>query len=450
MLGVGPKARAGGPLGPEGSRIATSNYAVDLFQGPVLSTTRIVGLSGAYTAIAEGTEGIQYNPAAVSLRPPYSTTPDDYDLTAGITLPASVNKTDFDNDGNVGFVYDRFVWVSAGALLQHQRVGLGVLGSFQNYELGVPGEPVPLANTNEVIVAVKIRLLEAEPVISYALPGEEIHLGLGLRIASFFGVGGTTAGGEPVGDERLLVNANSAGVQGGLLWAPAPLPVRVGVAVRSPVARVFGDDGRIAPDQAGDRVVGNIYLPSRLDLPWEVEGGVAVQLGPRPFNLRWVNEDTIPREDSEPYVRTKNSVREPPFRGARRLLKVRYAKLPRRRVLLSASALLSGAVHNAVSMESMLSQTVRRAGRHASLAIRAGAEAEVIPTWLVLRAGSYLEPTRFVSGSRRVHGTGGFDVKVLTSSVFGLYDEGTMFRVSGAIDRARDYFGWSVGAGIMH
>ena len=62
-------ARAGGPLGPQGSRIQTSGYTVDLFQGPVLATTRITALGGAYTAIAEGTEGIPFNPAAASFRP---------------------------------------------------------------------------------------------------------------------------------------------------------------------------------------------------------------------------------------------------------------------------------------------------------------------------------------------------------------------------------------------
>jgi len=449
-LSVTVAAQASGPLGPEGSRIATSDYGVDLFQGPVLSSTRIVGLAGAYTAIAEGTEGIQYNPAAASLRPPYSTMLDDYDVTAAFTLPASVKNTDFDNDGQVGFAYDRFVWLSAGGILQHHRLGFGVLGAFQNYELGVPGGAVPLPNTNEVITAVKVRVLRADPVVSYALPGEELHFGFGLRIAALFAVAGTSAGGDPLEDERLLVNANTLGVQAGALWAPSRLPMRVGVAARSPLAHVAGDEGRIAPDAEGDRVVGNVYLPKRLDLPWEVEAGVAVQFGPRPLNLRWVDENTIPLEESEPYLRTEKGVREPPFRGARRLLKQRYAKLPRRRLLLSASTLVSGAVPNAVSVESMLSQTVKRSGQQASVTVRAAAEAEVIPLWLVVRAGSYLEPTRFESGSRRLHGTAGFDVRTLTWSVFGLYDEGTMFRVSGAVDFGRDYFGWSVGAGVLH
>jgi hypothetical protein len=38
---------------------------------------------------------------------------------------------------------------------------------------------------------------------------------------------------------------------------------------------------------------------------------------------------------------------------------------------------------------------------------------------------------------------------VLESAVFGLYDEGTRFRVSGAVDASRGYFGWSIGAGLF-
>jgi hypothetical protein len=120
----------------------------------------------------------------------------------------------------------------------------------------------------------------------------------------------------------------------------------------------------------------------------------------------------------------------------------------------------------------MLTQLVDRSGEGASLTLRAGAEAEVIPNRLQLRAGSYLEPTRFrdpefteitrlPDGSRlltsryrdpspRLHGTAGFEVRVLEWSVFGLFADDTSFRVSGAVDASRRYFGWSLGIGVWH
>jgi hypothetical protein len=445
------RALAGGPLGPQGSRIGTSDYSVDLFQGPVLATTRITALAGAYTAIAEDTEGIPFNPAAASLRPGYSTTKADYDLTGGITLPASVEGTDFDNNGKVGFAYDNFYWVTAGGILRYDRLGLGIVGSFQNYELGVPGSPVPLPNSNEVIASVRARLVRLDPVISYGFLGDQLHVGGGLRFTGFYGVGATGVPGQPANNERLLINANTASLQAGAVWAPHALPFRVGGALRSPAISILDDEGRIQPNAEGDRVVGNIFLPNRVELPWEVEGGFAVQLWKRPFNIPWIDEATIPRPDTERWRQRSpdGTEPEPPHLGARRMLKARYAQIPRERVLLSVSTLVSGPVRNAVGIESMLSQTVDRSGHSTVVTVRGGAEAEVIPNWLVLRAGSYVEPTRYSGGATRIHGTGGFALRVLRWSMFGLFDPDTLFRVSFAVDAARDYFGWGIGAGLF-
>ena len=445
----GTEAHAGGPLGPPGSRIQTSHYTVDLFQGPVLASSRITALAGAYTAIAEDAEGIPFNPAAASFRQPYSTTRDDYDLTAGFTSPGSVAGTDFDNNGKVGFTYDRFVWLTFGGLLQHERLGFGLNLAFQNYELGVPGTPVPLPGSQEVIAGVTVRLLRLDPVVSYGFLDGQLHLAGGLRFTGFYGVGNTGMPGGSADTERLLINSNTAGLQAGALWTPYDLPLRVGGAARSPQISVIDDEGRIVPNADGDRVVGNIFLPSRVELPWEVEAGVAVQLWKRPLNLPWHDEEKVSQADTERWRRTKNGQIEPPSRGARRLLKARYGAIPRERVLLSFSALVSGPVRDAVGVESMLSQTVERSGRRPVVTLRGGAEAEVIPTWLVLRAGSYLEPTRYGTGHTRLHGTGGFALRVLRWSMFGLFDEDTLFRISFAADAARDYFGWSVGAGIF-
>lgn len=449
MLLCSAEASAGGPLGPHGSRLQTSRYTVDLFQGPVLASSRITALAGAYTAIAEGTEGIAFNPAAASFRPPYSTTRDDYDLTAGLTLPASVQGSDFDNNGKVGFTYDKFFWLTFGAVLQHDRLGFGVTASFQQYELGVPGTPVPLPRSNEVIASVTMRLIRIEPVVSYGFLGDQLHVGGGVRFTGFYGIGNTGVAGGTVDSERLLLNSNTAGLQAGALWAPYGLPLRVGGAVRSPQLSMPSDDGRITANAAGDRVVGDVYLPQRLDLPWEIEAGAAIQLWKRPFNIPWQDETKVPKADVERWRRDKNGQPEPYHRAARRMLAARYAAIPRERVLLSFSTLVSGPVKDAVGVESMLSQTVDRSGERTVVTLRGGAEAEVIPNWLVLRAGSYLEPTRYRGGEARLHGTGGVALRVLRWSVFGLFDENALFRVSVAVDGARDYFGWSISAGLF-
>lgn len=455
LLFVG-EARAAGPLPAQGQRITTSSYNVDLYQGPVLATTRITGMGGAYTAVAEDTDAIPFNPAAASVRSPYSHAKVDYDLTGGVTLPSSVGKTDFDNNGTVGFTYKNFVWATGGGILQFGHVGMGLIASFQNYELGSPngggGVPLPGSAANEVVKSVAIRILKVDPVVSYGFFNDQLHLGGGLRTAGIFGVARSGVGTDD-GNERLLFQSFAVGVQAGGLWQPPDLPIRVGAALRSPTVAVNdeSESGRVKKDAAGDRVIGNIYLPDELSLPWEAEFGVAVQLWKRPLNIPWMDEDQVPKPETERWRQTqKNGEPEPEWRGARRLIKARYKAIPRQKVLLAASTVITGPTKNAVGLESMLSQTVDRAGQSPVVGVRAGVETEVIPWWLVLRAGSYLEPSRFREGTARIHGTAGLDLRVLQWSVWGLFDEDTLFRLSLSGDLARDYFGWGIGAGFVH
>jgi hypothetical protein len=198
----------------------------------------------------------------------------------------------------------------------------------------------------------------------------------------------------------------------------------------------------------GDRVFGTTYLPERVDLPWEVEAGVAVQLGKRPLNIPWTNEDTVPDADTERWRRTNAEGQiEPRYKGARRMLEARYRAIPREKVLLATSVLVSGALEEAVGLESALSQKVDRSGQTVVASVRFGAEAEVIPWWLVLRGGSYVEPTRFRESSPRAHATAGFQVRLFRWSVLGLFDEHTIWRFSANGDVARAYVstGFAIG-----
>ncbi len=61
-----------------------------------------------------------------------------------------------------------------------------------------------------------------------------------------------------------------------------------------------------------------------------------------------------------------------------------------------------------------------------------------------------MEPTRFRESNARLHGTTGFEVRVVDWSVFGIFPEDNAFRISGAVDGARGYFGWSLGIGSWY
>jgi hypothetical protein len=92
-------AAATSQLGPDGSPITTSNYTVDLTRGVVISTSRVVGLSGAGTSLAQGVEGGLQNPAAVAYRGPQWPDWYDYWLAFGVTYPFQAG--DFYNSGEV-------------------------------------------------------------------------------------------------------------------------------------------------------------------------------------------------------------------------------------------------------------------------------------------------------------------------------------------------------------
>ena len=187
---VARTSRADGPLPPNaGDPIRTSDYSVDLFQGPVLSTARVTALGGAYTAIAEGAEGIPFNPASASLRTPSSTMRVDWDLSGGITLPSSISGTDFDNNGSSGFQASKdFFFATLGGYVQLEHLSFGAMISLQNYGLSqgslfrpfVPGGTESAAPA-QATDAVTIRFYKIDPVVSYGFLDGQLHVGGGVR-----------------------------------------------------------------------------------------------------------------------------------------------------------------------------------------------------------------------------------------------------------------------------
>src|SRR5262249_1285975 len=61
--------------------ITNNNYAIELFQGPLIAPIRVTGVGGAYIALAEDTAGAAVNSASPAVRDAYSTTWFDYDAT---------------------------------------------------------------------------------------------------------------------------------------------------------------------------------------------------------------------------------------------------------------------------------------------------------------------------------------------------------------------------------
>lgn len=466
VLSCSTASFAAGPLGAKGAPIQTSSYSIDLFQGPVLASSRVTSLGGAYAGIAEGVEGGQVNPAAHSLRVPWSIDWFDWDWTLGFTLPSSLAQTDFDNNGTKGFSYQSFVFGTVGANMQFGNWGFGVLLDTQTYHLQ---ELAGVVTVDPSRPHLSVQLSRARLQMSRALFDGQLQVGAGFRAATM----SFTASDEPSGggnDDRELFKTTGGAPELGALWAPHALPVRVGVTGRMRVRSETDPASATQPDEQGDILLGPMYLPEHVELPWEVEAGVAWQIGRRKLNQPWVNphdviapllsevasaraerlrKKTPADKDKKARLLEEDRIRASRL-DARERMKARYLAMPRQKVLLSASVLVVGAASNAVGVEAFMRQQVERSGRVVSAVPRLGIETELIPELLQFRVGSYLEPSRFRQNNARVHATGGFDLRLFTWRVFGLFEAGTAWRAGGFVDGSRGYLGWGASVGVWH
>lgn len=473
-LAWSPHARA--QLGPNGSPIRTNDYAIDLYTGPVLASTRVMGLGGAYVAVAEFTEGNTQNPAAPAVRAAYSFSHTDYDIGFGLTFPSSLTRSDFFNTGKGNTEIPStdeqgFFATEVSGNLQLGPWGVGLAVGFQQYALTRASDSADLLQS---------RIGSVDLQLARAFDEGQIVLGAGGRAAALSVVNEN----PEKGADSTLFNSAGATYQLGALWRPNDASYRIGAALRGAV-RTQVDPGsenvlfRDTPDE--------LYLPNSAEVPWQLAVGFAYQFG-KTFNQRWYDPQALV-ERSERYVAWRRADRERRkerlFRTAERAggdvaaakeaiaanlraeeatddaslarareevearLRQRYAELGRFYLLLSSALFVDGRTPNSVGVESFLEREVNRSGDSVTYSPRLGAESEVIPNWFVLRAGTYLEPSRFESNpdGARWHGTAGGDLRLGGWSVFGAWPEEYVWRLRGAIDVSRRYLGWGVAIG---
>jgi hypothetical protein len=457
-----------------------------------MASARVTGLAGAYVAIAEGTDGDIQTPVAPAMRAAHSVDHFDYELGLGLTLPATLTSTDFFNTGHgrtrlADAEQQGFVFVTPSLNLTWGTFGLGATLELQNYSLRRSSDATTNARQDELAAEFTVGHLQAAELLAKG----QLAVGVGVRVLSL----AVKNPGAPSGKTHLFATIG-AGLEVGALWKPTGERYRLGAALRSAVSTNPDPQSFVAANAAGDRVVGDpadplnaFWLPDRIDQPWDLNLGVAVQLGPRPFNPPWVDPDQ--KDDQERLaLRTRAAERrrqrdaqigalrrKGPRDGAavaaldaelesdealdevrlarvraeaHRELQRRHAQLARPYVRLSLSVVMTGPVAEAVGVESFLQRVTLRSGERTVYSPRLGIETEMVPNWLKLRGGSYAEPSRFATGTTRLHGTFGFDAKVFAWTIFGLFEEGTEWHLSTSVDGAARYLGWGLSAGVWH
>jgi hypothetical protein len=468
-LGLAGTASASGPLGENGEAIKTSHYGIDLFQGPIYAGSRVTSLGGAYVAVAWDVDGMQQNPAAPAVRPFFSVTDFDYWLGFGLTFPGSFANMDFYNSGaksqGSAAAVQSFVMATPSAMLQFGAFGVGVSMELQNFQLGETTSGGQSAH-----LALAFNVVHAQ--MAYAFQRGALVLGLGSRILV---MDAATRGSDKSREKPM--RSFGTGLELGALWKPTGQIFSVGAAFRSAITSVptFSDSAVLNED--GDAVFqtdrGQFYLPTEATLPWDLNFGVAAELGVSPENKPWVSDQSLSqreelrvrlrmlqREDERAVALSiaktaeeraainasydaSNAQDEKEIEEARTAaywaIQSAMADAPFGHVMVATSVLITGAASNAVGLESFLSQSVNHSGEHVVVSLRLGAEMGLIPNFMRLRAGTYLEPTRFETSSPRPHYTGGFDVRLGKWNVFGLWPDDYQWRLAVGSDVARDY-----------
>lgn len=438
--------------------------------GPILAGSRVLGLAGAYQGIAEGLEGFAVNAAAPAVRTPWSWDWFDYDLDFSISIPTPFRRIDdLEFDGvKDAFDYSGFIFLTVGANAQLGPWGFGVTSDLTRFDL-TPGARVGEEQWHGLLSRTK-------GLFARTLFDGDLVVGGGFRLLGF-DVSGTT----PAGQTQTVVSTLGLAPELGALWRPEGGWIRLGATYRMPVStKASASDAE---------KVDRWWIPSGINLPWEIDLGFAMQGGARPLNLHWpdphaergklqrdVAKARVAREQARSAVLAATApelraLREQDLERAEKELraveerelrefdaryvaeaKERYRRLPREYLLFTLGMLITGPTPDGISLESFFTQTIRRAGAVVTYSPRAGVETELVPELLKLRLGTYVEPSRFTSQpdwrQYRQHVTAGFDVRLFEWRVFGLYEAGTSWRLTSAIDVTHNYWNYGLSVGI--
>lgn len=427
-----------------GTPITSNDYGIDLFTGPITGPGRVIGMAGAYSAIATGIDGAQFNPAGYAERAEQEIDWWEWELTGGISLGGLFSRNDVDNNGTSALATDDAVRVNLGGRLQFAHLGFGLTTTIQDYTLSDDGEK-----------SADISFVTTRAGGAYAFMEGALVLGAGIRSI-------TLEVGDPA-SSKTVVSFQGVGVETGVLWRPMLQRYRIGAAFRSAVDSKPDVGGMQNTDSAGVMRAQGLVLPSRVHVPWEIQGGFAYLFGERRANAPWRHTDELKRHLKR-RIETGTYVAPDTYGGAaypalpaddpRAALKTalandreaerRYLRAqPRRYILLTADFVLSGPTERGQSVEAFLVQRQEASGRKPSYGFRFGGESEFLRDRLKMRAGSYLEPSRTNRSYYRPHATLGADVRMF--DLWGWSIRGTL-----TTDVAPRYFDWGIALGFWY
>jgi hypothetical protein len=395
----------------------SSTAMIETVRGPLSGSTRFIGLGGAFVAIADDSEGVAINPASTALRVPYSWSMFDYGFGIDFAVGAWLPKNDLYNQSNAGDASGKStaLFGSLAAVLYYGHGGFGVAAEAQSNAASRQDQVQGVSRGLEA----NFGLVHAS--LAYGFLDGQLLLGAGPRLV------GMSFGRSDSGSSAL--SSAGMGYEVGVVVKPAVYQYRVAVAFKSPITAKL-------PGEAGEPV-------NRAHVPWDVAFGFAYQFGKRPLNPPLVTPERFARA----WV-TNGKPSKADIERADKALFERYQRLQRWYLLISTELSVAEADGDHAGIEEVW--TDGASDVRPIISPRIGLESEVVPHHLRLRAGSYYEPARIGLSPSRVHGTGGFDVRLFEWDVFGLIKPFDYWQLSIAADGARSYLNTSFSIGFWH
>lgn len=372
-----------------GEAFSDNAFDLEVAYTPVLGGSSLMGIAGAYTAIADGLLGTAYNPAAWSSRTPYSEGSWDYDITLGWSN-VDLDVTDLDNNGDNPEGLDSLMLVEAGGLVQIGHFGGGLVVRSFTYDFVNPlsGRPVQLAVMRNGV----------------GFGGHVFGGDLALGVTAFLASMVLTV--EGAGEAHF----DGAALELGMLYRPHRRPYRIGMSTRKRISAALNADESegAVEDAAGVLRLDGMALPANVVFPAELKAGFVYVFGDRDLN----------RRPSDP-------VRRPTGRS----------------LLVASDLTYIGLGEGGVGLDGWIDDEQQLTLAEGALSLRLGLEWEVLPWRLRLRGGGYSETSRFDRDYDRLHLTAGAAVRM---NMF--WD----WSLSVGADVAERYWSWGLSLGFWH
>jgi hypothetical protein len=283
---------------PAEAQPVDNSFAIDLFQGVVLAPIRVTSMGGAYAGYAEGIAGFVANAASPAVRHSHSSGWWNFEIDGSVSFPIVLfRNNDFDNSGDFDADYANFIYLSGGLQLQAGPFGAGFFGDLQRYTLTFPPDDA----------ATYVTVGRYHLLVGWGFFGDQFDVGAGVRALSL-GIDATD----------VAFSVFGASPQVGFLVKPDWTPFRVGATYRHLVRGGRTSESGITEVDGVERA-GPLVLPDRVELPWELELGVSLQVGPRPINPRWIDPDEHEAELRDAFEARRKARREQIARRLRRL-----------------------------------------------------------------------------------------------------------------------------------